>query len=857
MRHWTTARRRFGLAAILATAFMVAWGCGRDRVNPIDPSFPGNEGLAVPGNLKATGDIGRIALAWNPITSTSLVGYGVWRSTSATGSFVRLSGEVADSLITTSRNAFVDTTVDRSLANVYFYRVNAVDNLGRSSDLSVIASAEVAEDGRPPSAPADLSAVTDVETGYVTLTWTAPQTDANNQELTGLQDFKVFRSKDTQDAFVLIGTVSAAQTTFTDSTSLEIDARYYYRVSAIDGSENESGRSTSASITTSGSGVTVPSGLRAAGAVGRVEVNWNAVTEPDLIGYLVLRSTSTQAAFVPVTSDTLFTTAQTEYIDTDVQAEQVYFYRIQAVVNDPARGVVRSTASAFVDGTASDDLSPPAAPSDLIVSLSETDVKGVELNWSAPQKDSNGDDLTGLQTYRIYRSEGNNVSFAFLAAVPATQTAYSDTSTDFLTLYYYTLSAADENENVGPRSSLVPVTTGGVTVPRGLVATAGIRQVALTWIANTEPDLIGYKVLRSDKSIGPYIELQTEESQLFTTAQTVYVDSPLVAEATLYYRLVALATGDVASDTSAFASATVLDDELAIPRNVTATGGIGEVVVRWTANTEPEWREYWVHRYSDPNSAPDSTFKGLKTTTLVDSLLGIGQVYLYQVQAIGTGGLTSELSPFVSAEVLSDTQTPAVPSVFAGELVGTTTIELTWIAPIKDANGGELTGLAKYRIYRAAGTGSAGFQLIAAVDSTLNEYRDTGLDQSSTYSYRMTAVDGHDNESSFSGSVTLTTGSSTTVSAPTNVTAVVLSGPTRVQVSWTPPAEFSSFRVERQVAGTASGDNFTVKVSSQSETTFEDTDVEAAKTYVYRVYTISSGQVSEASKVAVVAVPAE
>ncbi|MDP6780058.1 MAG: hypothetical protein QGI83_25110, partial [Candidatus Latescibacteria bacterium] len=340
MRHWTTARGGFGLAAILAMALVVAWGCGRDRVNPIDPSFPGNEGLAVPGNLRAAGDIGRIALTWNPVANTSLVGYGVWRSTSATGTFVRLAGEVADTLITTSRNTFPDTTVDRSVASVYFYRVNSVDNLGRSSDLSVIASAEVAEDGRPPAAPADLSAVTDVETGHVTLSWTAPQADANNQELTGLQDFKVFRSKDTQDAFVQIGTVSASQTTFTDSTSLEIDARYFYRVSAVDGDENESGRSGSASFTTAGSGVTVPSGLRATGSVGRVEVNWNAVSEPELIGYLVLRATSTQAPFAPVTSDTLFTTAQTEYVDTDVQAEQVYFYRVQAVVNDPERGLV-------------------------------------------------------------------------------------------------------------------------------------------------------------------------------------------------------------------------------------------------------------------------------------------------------------------------------------------------------------------------------------------------------------------------------------------------------------------------------------------------------------------------------------
>lgn len=843
-----------GFWGVLAVALLGVWGCGRERVNPIDPNFPGNEGLSTPGNLRAAGDIGRIILTWNPVTSTSLAGYGVWRSTSATGTYVRLSGEVADSLITTARITFVDTTLDLKVAKIYFYKVNTVDNQKRSSELSVLVSAEALEDNRPPGPPAALSVVTDVETGHVTLTWTAPQTDVNNQELTGLDAYRIFRAKDTQDAFVQIGTAPAGQATYKDTSDLEVDTRYFYSVSALDGAENESGRSASASVTTTDSGVDVPGGLRVIGTIGQIVVTWTAVTDPNLIGYLVLRSASTQEVFQSVTADTLFTTAQTEYIDTDVEPDRVYFYRVQAVIQDPSRGVVRSTESPFVDGKATIDQIPPAAPSDLIVSLGGTDVRTVQLNWSAPLKDSNGGDLTGLETYRIFRSEGNNTSFALLAEVPGAQTSYEDRNTELLTQYFYTVSAVDDNDNVSARSTTVPITTGGLAVPKGLHATPGIGWLVLVWSANTESDLIGYKVLRSDRSGGPFTFLQGEESEAFTTAQTAYVDSSLVADQVFFYRLIAVGRNGVQSDTSAFVTGTTR--RMAAPGNVTATGDVNQITISWAANTELELTGYRVLRYTDPSqTAPEATFNTVRTA-YVDSPLVAGQTYVYRVQAVGAGGLLEgELSQFVSEEVPADNRAPATPGVFSGRLVSSDAIELTWAAPKTDTGGSELTGLSRFRLYRAVGTGGAGFYLFTQVDSTLRIYRDRGLEMATTYAYRISALDGHGNESVLSNSITLTTSSAM---PPTNVRAnlVIAGADTLVRVTWTAPAEFTNFRVERQTVGTSSGSDFKTVSLAQTETTFEDSGVEPGKSYLYRVLTNLKGVLSEASTAVGVSLPA-
>ena len=1027
MRRFRWVRPTIGLWGVLTVALL--WGCGRDRVNPVDPNFSGNEALSPPTKLKAEGDIGRITLTWDPIVSADLAGYGIWRSTSSTSGYVRLSGEVADTMVTTARTAFVDTTLNLKTAKVYFYKVNTVDVLGRSSELSTVVSAEALEDTRPPSAPSSLSVVTDEQTGYVTLAWTAPQADANNQLLTGLNGYRVFRAKGTQDAFVLIATVSSGKTTYTDSTSLELDARYYYAVSATDGIGNESGRSTAASITTTGTGIAAPTGLRTTGKIGEVEVSWTAVSEPELIGYLVLRSVSSQAAFQPVTSDTLFTTAQTVYADSNVVTDQVYLYRVQAVVMDPLRGLVRSEASAFVDGVATADKVAPAAPSGLIVSLDQTDVKKINLSWTAPAKDSDGGDLTGLAAFRIYRAVApNSQSFVPLKEVAATQMTYQDTDVVPLTSYLYKVSAVDAVGNESAMSVTASVTTRGLAVPANVRATAGPQEIALTWSANTEVELTGYRVLR-------YASASDAQAQAtFTTVQTTYVDSPLTVGQTYVYRVQAVGSGGLESELSAIVSATA-ESRLLAPRSVTATGGLRRVTVSWAANTESELTGYQVLRYTDPSDAtPQATFKTIQTTyvdspltagqvvvyrvkalgaggiesqasqfataeaqslstprnvtatggvrrvtvtwtanteseltgykvlryanasdasplatfttiqttyvdspltagqiyvyrvkavgsgslesassqfataevkslsapqnvtatggikrvtvswakntefeltgyqvlryanasdttpsatfstgltTYVDSPLVVGQTYVYRVKAVGSGGLESDLSSFASAVVSKDGSAPATPGAFSGSLKGSTTIELRWTAPTKDESGGELTGLSKFRIYRAKGSTTAGYAVVADADSNRTVYEDTGLELSSTYYYRMSARDASGNESAQTSAITVTTLASTTVDKPTNLTATVVTNPSLlVRLSWTAPAQYSSFLIQREtVASGSSGQgNFVTIQLSNSSTTFDDTNVTSGNVYIYRVRTNLNNEFSDPSE---------
>ena len=143
------------------------------------------------------------------MSSTSLAGYGIWRSTSATGDFVLLRGESSTPEVTTARTTYVDSTIDVSVSKIYFYKLSTVDVDGQSSELSTFVSAEALDDTRAPGVATNLVAITDADGKQVTLGWTAPETDEGNQELTGLSGYRVFRIKDSQGKLQIQGSQTA------------------------------------------------------------------------------------------------------------------------------------------------------------------------------------------------------------------------------------------------------------------------------------------------------------------------------------------------------------------------------------------------------------------------------------------------------------------------------------------------------------------------------------------------------------------------------------------------------------------------------------------------------------------------
>ena len=176
--------------------------------------------------------------------------------------------------------------------------------------------------------------------------------------------------------------------------------------------------------------------------------------------------------------------------------------------------------------------------------------------------------------------------------------------------------------------------------------------------------------------------------QPLPTVQTTYVDSPLVAEQTYVYRVQAVGTNNEESETSLYASAQALESApvLAAPRNVQARGGINQITITWSANTEAELTRYRVMRYTDPaQTEAEATFTTVQTT-YVDSPLVSGQTYVYRVQAVGTNNEESETSLYASATVATDQSAPGAPSDLIVSLddANFQRVMLSWTAPARE-----------------------------------------------------------------------------------------------------------------------------------------------------------------------------
>jgi hypothetical protein len=152
-----------------------------------------------------------------------------------------------------------------------------------------------------------------------------------------------------------------------------------------------------------------------------------------------------------------------------------------------------------------------------------------ELSWPAPTRTSSGDPLPAVSEYRVHRGEidpasadaaAKNLSqakwkvpLAFLAT--SHTNSYRDTAFDFGTTYLYTVrsvilengSAVESSDSlpaiVSPRDIFPPAVPQGLLTAVIVGSPTNTPEVDLSWSINTEPDLAGYHVYRSEHQDTP------------------------------------------------------------------------------------------------------------------------------------------------------------------------------------------------------------------------------------------------------------------------------------------------------------------------------------------------------------------
>ncbi len=187
--------------------------------------------------------------------------------------------------------------------------------------------------------------------------------------------------------------------------------------------------------------------------------------------------------------------------------------------------------------------------------------KSIQLNWTAPNRTSAGEALSGIEEYHVYRGELDPASAAaaekdlraavwklpLLKIATTSVTEYQDTGFDFGKTYAYvvrsvvsaggaTLESADSLPSI-----LTPKDTFSPAAPLDLVTAvlaggpSGTFVVDLSWSINLETDVAGYRVYRS--------EGQETQGQLLTPVllpTPAYRDTSVVKGRSYWYTVTAV-----------------------------------------------------------------------------------------------------------------------------------------------------------------------------------------------------------------------------------------------------------------------------------------------------------------------------
>ena len=262
---------------------------------------------------------GTVQLSWSVVDHEELKGYNIyWNAGSQVDSLTE------ESLFIEPESAEITGLI---CGTTYYFAVAAVDNSDNESPLSIQVSGmcEVITDLSPPPRPSGLE-ITSIGNGSASLRW-------SEVEVSDLKGYTFYWQSGAH-----ADTLSENSTFLNDTTitiiNLEYETLYFFAVSAVDLSGNESVLSVQAYgkplNTTSPS---PPSNVDIAAEnldIPIINVYWEQNPEPDISHYNVYRALNT-VDLDDSTASFVTSLTQEYYKDTDVDIGSIYYYKITAV----------------------------------------------------------------------------------------------------------------------------------------------------------------------------------------------------------------------------------------------------------------------------------------------------------------------------------------------------------------------------------------------------------------------------------------------------------------------------------------------------------------------------------------------
>ena len=762
-------------------------------------------------------------------TSSNNISLGLTAPTN-TGANPLVSYEIARAPIGES---FITSTIPHTLSTrdfaglepntEYEFRVRAINQnamtMDRAKSKPIVLTAFTLPER--PDVPVDLR-VTGSTTTSIELSWTAPADNGGT-----LERYEITRTGGLTGTGTSTVTHTAGTTTFTENfTGLAPGTEYEFQVRAINTNGAGDTVMSFASRITVATLPNAPENLRVTGSTtNSIMLSWMPPTnngDSAITGYEIFRVGGTGPVDTSVTP--LATgTATTHLDDNGLAPGMTYSYAVTTT------NIAGSSESSIPVTTSTIAATPPDAPGTPTV-VGSVGTSSVTFSWSPP-----ADNGSMINSYKIQRAEGGG-GFADLPPPTPVFTGadrgYNDIGLAPNTQYSYQLRAINAIGTGSPSTALVVTTLPAAPdAPVDLRVTGSTAtSIDLEWNAVVPAAvggnmIVGYRIERQEVGGGTVVEN--------TGLVTTYTDpdpanptaTPLSLGTTYQYRVRAIDRNAAGGESlSAFSgTATVTTAAVAppaAPGTPTVTGSTAtSVTFEWNVPTDngSTISDYQIERAQGAAGFSLLSTIGSPTTTHTDPEPGTAATldpnieYRYRVRAINGEG-DGVFSPALSVTTLP--AAPAAPGTPTVTNTGTSSVTLEWNAVVPAAVGGNM--IVDYQIQRQAMGGGIvvpGGGTVVENTGLFTTYTDmNGLLPSTTYLYRVRAIDrnaGGDSFSAFSGTATVTTaavappGTPTAPDAPGTPTVVGSVGTSSVTFGWNVPADNGSnvfvYVVERAV----------------------------------------------------------
>lgn len=366
-------------------------------------------------------------------------------------------------------------------------------------------------------------------------------------------------------------------------------------------------------------------------------------------------------------------------------------------------------------------------------------------------------------------------------------------------------------------------------------------KVALTWTRNASPQVLGYAIWRDGgpasvclttnvviTGVWGVVSLETN------VVSTNYDDTTALPGTNYTYRLSLYNLqgmgGDLWSSNTGYRA-------LSPVTGVAASDGVYYDKIRLTWSASEGAAGYWIYRHTNDVSSSASPLGTASTTNYDDTSASVGLLYYYWVKATNASGVSGFSSPDIGrrATSLSIPNPPA--GVTASDGVYTDKVQVTW---------GVVTNAAGYSAWRnlSNDTGSASNIGFAAGTN----YADTDTQAGVTYYYWLKATNAAGASGFSAGDSGFRTPSTTSLTAPTGVSASDGIYTDKIAVTWTEVSEAGNYQIwragENNVGAAVSLGNVTLSSYDDNSSA-----VRSATMYYYWVKAWNSVATSEFNNV--------